>query len=139
MTPKPSTASRPCGPADARTRLAQARKFLEVATLCLEDPTDDSGSQVAAALAVLAGIAASDAACCAGLKKRPRGQDHHEAEALVATLHPHGAAAAKNLARLLNEKDNAHYGLFLVSRSTATKMLDWAGRLVDFAEETLTV
>jgi hypothetical protein len=34
---------------------------------------------VAAALAVLAGIAAADAACCAALGERSRGQAHQEA------------------------------------------------------------
>jgi len=34
---------------------------------------------VAAALAVLAGIAASDAACCAALGRRSRGDDHRQA------------------------------------------------------------
>ncbi len=49
-------------------RLAQAKKFAEVAALCVGDPSDDTLPQVAAALAVLAGIAASDAACCIALK-----------------------------------------------------------------------
>ncbi len=42
---------------------------------------------------------------------------------------------AKDLRRLLNEKDNAHYGVMLVSRSTAEKMVGWAQRLIDFAED----
>ncbi len=58
----------PCGRPEAMARLAQAKKFAEVAALCVGDPSDDTLPQVAAALAVLAGIAASDAACCIALK-----------------------------------------------------------------------
>jgi hypothetical protein len=42
--------------------------------LALLDDTDSATPGVAAALAVLAGVAASDAACCAKLRKRARGQ-----------------------------------------------------------------
>src|SRR5687768_6810213 len=51
-----------CGRAAARTRLAQARKFLEVADLVATEREIDESTSVAAALAVLAGIAAADAA-----------------------------------------------------------------------------
>ena len=56
-----------CTPADARSRLQQAEAFLETADLVLSDDTDTATPGVAAALAVPAGIAASDAACCAKL------------------------------------------------------------------------
>lgn len=62
---------RPCGDAEAQQRMARAREFLEVAGLAMseQDPADDSYvySSAAASLAVLAGIAASDAACCKAL------------------------------------------------------------------------
>lgn len=137
MTARSKSSTSPCGRTDARTRLAQAKKFLDVAQSCVNDMSDDSLPQVAAALAVLAGIAASDAACCARLLQRPRGQDHREAEALVATIHPDGDKMAKDLGRLLNEKDNAHYGTMLVSHSTAKKMIGWAERLIGLAEVAL--
>ncbi len=127
----------PCGRPEAMARLAQAKKFAEVAALCVGDLSDDTLPQVAAALAVLAGIAASDAACCIALKQRPRGQDHREAIAMVSTIHPNGARMAKDLGRLLNEKDNAHYGLLLVSRTTATKMVEWADRIIGSADAAL--
>lgn len=57
-----SARTQTCGPTDARTRLAQARKFLEVAELVAAEDIPESHS-VSAALAVLAGIAA----CCAAL------------------------------------------------------------------------
>ena len=137
MSARKSTSTSPCGRPEALTRLAQARKFAEVASLCIGDLSDDALPHVAAALAVLAGIAASDAACCARLKQRPRGQDHREAEALVATIHPNGSNMAKDLSRLLNEKDNAQYGVMLVSRTTAAKMVEWAERLIDSASAVL--
>ena len=49
---------------------------------------------------------------------------------MVSTIHPNGARMAKDLGRLLNEKDNAHYGLLLVSRTNATKMVEWADRMI---------
>lgn len=134
MSARKSASTSPCARPEALARLAQARKFAEVATLCVEDRSDETVPHVAAALAVLAGIAAADAACCAKLKQRSRGQNHHDAEDLVASIHPNGSNMAKDLRRLLNEKDNAHYGVMLVNRSTAEKMVGWAQRLIDFAE-----
>lgn len=49
------------------------------------DPDPDWAS-AAAALAVLAGIDPSDAACCKALGGRWRGQDHHDAEALLEQI-----------------------------------------------------
>ena len=85
-----------CGRAEARTRLAHAKKFLEVAQLVAGDNVEESHS-VAAALAVLAGIAASDAACCAALGRRSRSQNHHDAEALLSEITPDGRQAAERL------------------------------------------
>jgi hypothetical protein len=56
------------------------------ADLVLGDDSDLATPSVAAALAVLAGIAASDAACCARLGRRPRGQDHATATTLLRTV-----------------------------------------------------
>jgi hypothetical protein len=121
-----------CGAADARTRLAQPRKFLEVAELVADEDIEASHS-VAAALAVLAGIAASDAACCAALGRRSRSPNHHDAEPLVAQIESGGAAAASSLRRLLDLKDTAHYGLIPVSRQRLTAALRQARSLVEFS------
>ena len=56
---------------------------------------------------------------------------------MVYTIHPNGARMAKDLGRLLNEKDNAHYGLLLVSRTNATKMVEWADRMIGSADAAL--
>jgi len=90
-------------------------------------------SSTAAALAVLAGIAASDAACCAALGRRSRGQDHRQAAGLVEQVEPGGGQAAKALRRLLSLKDEAHYGLFDVSGQDLQAALRQAKALVEFA------
>ena len=44
---------------------------------------------------------------------------------------------AKDLARLLNRKDNSHYGMALVSSADAVRMVGWAKRLLGRAKRTL--
>jgi hypothetical protein len=82
-----------CGLTEARTRAVSAGKFLEVALL-IESEDEGAFRSVAASLAVLAGIAAADAACCVTLGRRSRGGDHHDAEELVAEIAPGGTEAA---------------------------------------------
>lgn len=135
MTPARGRPTQACGTSEAQTRLAQARKFLEVGERTASENIEESHS-VAASLAVLAGIAASDAACCAVLGRRSRSQDHHDAEQLVAQIEPGGATAATTLRRLLDLKDTAHYGLIDVSRPRLTAALRQARALVEFAETT---
>jgi hypothetical protein len=122
----------PCSPADARNRLRQAEALVLVADLALLDDTNVATPGVAAALAVLAGIAASDEACCAELGKRPRGE-HNEAATMLKTVMPYGAEMARDLAALVAAKDESHYGLHLVSRTKAKQMLHKAKRLLDHA------
>lgn len=133
MTPRSQARQSPCGRVEANSRLAQADAYLAAARLVVDDPTDVANPGVAAALAVLAGIAAADAACCARLSARARGQDHREATALVATVAPHGLAMAKDLGRLLDRKDSVHYGAALISAGEGARMVSWAARLVRHA------
>src|SRR5262245_24466557 len=125
--------SRTCNAADARTRLQQAEAFLLVAELALTDETDTATPGVAAALAVLAGVAASDSACCARLGRRSRGQDHARATELLMAVAPNGPRTAKALRELLAAKEDSHYGLSLVSRTKARAMLRRASSLVEDA------
>ena len=108
-----------------------------MAELALFDDTNTAAPGVAAALAVLAGIAASDAACCATLGTRPRGQAHGQATALLVTVAPHGRQMAKDLTELLAAKDDSHYGLSLVGKGKAEGLLRRARRLVDAAADVL--
>ena len=95
--------------------MRKAQSFVTGAELPLgvgDDPLLDLPG-VATALAVLARIAAADAACRAALGERSRGQGHQEAIALVRTVRPHGRQMARDLEQLIQKKDNAHYGMIL--------------------------
>lgn len=123
----------PCSRADARVRLRQAEALVLVAEICLDDESDVATPGVAAALAVLAAIAASDAACCVKLGKRSRGQHHEEAVALVRGIHPDGHRMSKLLGDVLATKDDSHYGTVLVSDGKAQMLVKKARVLVQWA------
>src|SRR5204862_4168868 len=61
-----------CDRVRARTRLDAAQKSFEVAELAAAEHGIPASRSVAAALAVLSGIASADAACCAALGRRSR-------------------------------------------------------------------
>jgi hypothetical protein len=131
------TRTQTCSEEDAKTRLAHARRFLDVAELAADEGDDLEYSSAAAALAVLAGIAASDAACCKALGRRSRGQDHRAAIELIEQVEPGGSDASKALRRLLALKDEAHYGLFDVAGADLKTALRRARTLVDFGAQVL--
>lgn len=138
MTPRREDRSQPGGRPEAAARLTQARKFLEVAKLVQEAEGDlPSSASVAASLAVLAGIAASDAACFAALGRRSRGQSHHSAEMLLQQIVPEGTKAAQALSRLIDLKDAAHYGLINLTPPKLKNALRDATQLIDFAAQLL--
>jgi hypothetical protein len=119
-----------CTAEDARRRLEEAREFLDTAEVV-------DSANVAVSNAVLAGIAASDAACCSALGERSRGQDHSAAVELVTLVEPGGRDAGRSLQRLLSQKDAAQYGVARVSASTRKTALRQATALVDFATAVL--
>lgn len=124
-----------CSRADARRRLEQARSFSEVASLTVDEASDELDyASVSASLSVLAGIAAADAACCRVLGKRARGQNHNEAVALLETIPTDGVAAGVKLRQLLGLKDTAQYGVVSVSKSQVKQALRSADWLVKWAE-----
>ncbi|MBA3303132.1 MAG: hypothetical protein H0U26_04590 [Acidimicrobiia bacterium] len=130
--------SQPCDRAEALNRLTQAESFVEVAELVAAAEGDSVATpNVAAALAVLAGVAASDAACCARLKERPRGQDHRDAVTLLEGVHPRGGQMAKDLQRLLARKDDAQHGVLMGSRRDTGRMVEWAKRITGLARTVL--
>ncbi|WP_141711441.1 hypothetical protein [Jiangella alba] len=86
-----------------------------MAELIGEQDDELATPNVASSLAVLAGIAASDAVCCVVLGRRSRGQDHRQATELLKGVTEVGDAMARDLSRLLSVKDDAHYGVLNVS------------------------
>lgn len=135
MSPAPKTRTQHCSREHARKRIQDARKFLEVAELVDDEPAVVSAG-VSASLAVLAGIAASDAACCAALGLRSRGENHDEAVAVLRRVR--GASDAANAPqRLLRIKNDAQYGLGTINKAKRQAALRHAGKLVDFAERAL--
>lgn len=137
MSPRRTGRTATCDRADAAVRLRHGDSYLVVADLVLDQSDDPilSLTSVAASLAVLAGIAAADAACCAAIGRRARGQSHDEAVALVRTVMPGGEAMARDLARLLALKDDAQYGVLVVSSERARSAVSWARRLIAAARE----
>ena len=129
--------TQPCDRVHARSRLEHAEKALEVARLAATETEIPASRGIAAALAVLAGIAATDAACCTALGRRARGQDHREAAALLRQIVPRGDQAATALLILLDLKDTAHYGLIPINQRQLTVALRRAEALTAFASEVL--
>jgi hypothetical protein len=125
-----------CGKPQARQRLARARSFLEVAEMAADesDPSLEYGA-AAASIAVLAGIAAADAACCQSLGRRSRSDNHHDAEQLLIEVAPGGKTAASNFRKLIDLKDTAHYGFITPSAPELKRSLRQAEQLVEFAEK----
>lgn len=99
-----------CGIREARARLRTAQAYLEVAELVLDEQAREEFLSVSTGLAVLAGIAASDGICCARGGSRHRGDDHRGAARLLGQATPDGKMLATTLLRLLDLKDEAHYG-----------------------------
>jgi hypothetical protein len=130
--------TQPCGDAEARVKVRRADQYMEVARMIIDeaDPDPDWAS-AAAALAVLAGIHASNAACCKALGRRSRGQDHHDAEALLELIEPGGRQAANAMRRLINLKDEAHYGFYHMSTQNLRSAFTQANRLISFARDVL--
>lgn len=137
---------RPCTAGEARALCGNAVAYLETAELVRTDgarPEDFNFNHVAAGVAVLAAIAASDALCCTLLGERARGPDHRQAIALLATIRfgdgPPAARArqarelAAALATALDLKDEAHYGISLLTTSQLRHLIKAATKLVTAA------
>ena len=125
-----------CGKPEAAARFAHAQKFLEAADLVAGEAADGinlASASVAAALAVLAGIAASDAACCLKLGKRSRGEGHHQGADFLRKIIG-GEKPADALTRLISLKDTAQYGVINISDAELTIAMRRARTLVEFAQ-----
>jgi hypothetical protein len=122
---------------DARARLGVAQAYLEVAELVLDDKDRIEMPGVAAGLAVLAGIAASDAICARRIGAIHRGDDHRAAAELLRTATPDGNKLAATFQRLIDMKDEAHYGVTMVSAQRARSAVRWASQLVARAQDVI--
>lgn len=118
-----------CTRADALARLKQAKSFIEVADLVLGSDDELALPQVSASLAVLSGIASSDAVCCARLGRRSRSRDHREAITLRESVPDSPKEMTHDLRRLLDLKDGAHYSSIMVTLTTARDAVRRARRL----------
>lgn len=128
--PKPlRTAAATAADATARCRTAEA--YLELARIAADDETREQYRAVAVGNAVLSGIAASDAICAKRLGEIHRGDDHRGATDLLKTAAPDGSSLSKQLSRLLDLKDKAHYGVPSVSRRDVTTAMRAAEELVE--------
>ena len=134
MTGGRAARTSPCDAHDAQVRLSHAQSFLTVAELVVDTSDPSEYGNAAASLAVLAGIAAGDAACCAALGRRSRSENHLDALGLLGEVRPNGADAAKYLRRLLSLKDQAEYGVMHVGVGDLRAAARSARHLVEFAE-----
>jgi hypothetical protein len=73
--------------------------------------------------------------CCARLRMRHRGDDHGSAADLLRNATPDGDNLATTLLRLLDLKDEAHYGVIVVAPRRARDAVRWATKLADRAAE----
>jgi hypothetical protein len=130
------TRTEPCGKAQARARLEDARQQLAYAELH-DKSSKPSERKASVATAVLAAIAAADAACCHALGERSRSDDHRDAVNLVKQVAPGGPDAAGKLQRLLSLKDESQYGFGGMGTQKHAVATRQARALVQFAEQTL--
>ena len=132
MTPRHSGRVVVCTPAECRARRDQARAFLDVAELVLTE--DRREAHLAGALAVLAGIAATDAISGLSLGKWSRGQDHALAVTLLGDVALRDPTLPIKLRRMLADKDAAHYSSTLVTVEKAKTMVRHAAALLAEAD-----
>lgn len=102
--------------------------------MVLSEPATQTDPHVAAALAVLAAIAATDAICGLQLGHYSRGQDHDKAAILLETIDLPDHTLPTKLRRVLAAKDNVHYSPQLISKTDARALVRQARVLVDAAE-----
>jgi hypothetical protein len=136
VSPRSGSRTSACGEREAKVRLADAQAQLQLAELA---GRGSSSAQIKAAVssAVLAGIAASDAACCKALGRTNRSQNHRDAVALLGQVSPGGAEAAKQLERLLSLKDESQYGFTVLTEHKLEQAARRARALVTLADDVL--
>lgn len=122
---------RPGSVADARNRRIIATRYLEIAELAAAEE-GPGANNVVVGIAVLAGIAASDAICLAAIGARYAGEDHAEAARVLART---DKRLGQELSKLVRLKPGAHYGSTFISDNDRVRALRAAGTLVRDATE----
>jgi hypothetical protein len=119
--------------------LTAARAFISVAELVHEETHDPvlPLRGVAAAVAVLGGIAAADVICCVRIGEMHRGEDHERAVSLLERALPEGRLVRSDFQRLLSIRDRVHYQAIMVTPTEATAAIRQARRMLLAAEEAL--
>lgn len=121
-------------PADARNRRIIAARYLEVAELAATEE-GPGANNVVIGIAVLAGIAASDAICLSATGSRYAGEDHAEAARVLGRT---DRRLGQELSKLVRLKPGAHYGSTFISDNDRVRALRAAATLVrDATDRTL--
>jgi hypothetical protein len=134
VTPRGQSRTTPCNRQQAGQRLRQAEGLLWWARTALADKSDEVNLNVAALLAVQAGIAASDALCGKALGYYSRSPQHADAANLIRSIQPGGADLASTFRQLASSKDNAQYAPKTIGESSAKAAVRQAGELVNAAK-----
>lgn len=127
------SATHECGVAQARGHLRRARAYLELAELSQDDRAGEQ-ARTSVGNAVLAGIAANDAICCARGGVRSGSTDHMGAVRLLQRV-TGDRQLSRALRELIDMKGEAHYGLDRFNRDRNTAAVRRARTLVAAAEE----
>ncbi len=116
--------TKPVSAAQVRAYAAKAEEFAEAAASELA-----AGRNIAAtSMAIHAGINSADAVCGARLGKRAAGEDHDQVLDFLRQAGPDGAAAERELRRLLPLKTKAEYEPDDIAPSVAVKAVERAQR-----------
>ncbi len=118
-------------PADARNRRIIAARYLEIAELAATEE-GPGAINVVIGIAVLAGIAASDAICLSSTGSRYAGEDHAEAARMLGRT---DRRLGQELSKLVRLKPGAHYGSHFISDSDRVRALRAAATLVKEATD----
>jgi hypothetical protein len=109
----------------------------ELVETLADDAGIDSKANLIGSLAVLAGIAASDAICGAALGERAAGENHAEAVSVLKRATPPGDSSSAQLKRLLDAKTTTQYSPILIGDAKASELLTTARRLLGTMEQRL--
>ncbi|WP_394289207.1 HEPN domain-containing protein [Microbacterium sp.] len=120
---------------EARAHLAKAREFLAAAVASLEAEQFNA----ATSSAVICGINSKDAICLRLTGRTRKPDSHHEAVTELRSAGPPGAMLAPTLGRLLRLKTKSQYQSASIAMGDAARAVEWATRLLENAEEIVSI